>query len=173
MKKAFITIFMAFVAIAGFAQTTFNVRVGGGFYQVSEDLYYSGYYGHSYYENETESRGGMALVFEVNVPLGRRINNFIFSPSLSILSDFTNDVNFNVPLHFGYKFPMGDGSLFIPKIGPMVGFSAGGFGTDAVIYGPSAELAFEIKHFVVAVNTYVGIDNDSKIGVFGSVGYKF
>lgn len=32
MKKLFITIVMVFMAMVGYAQTTFNVRAGGGFF---------------------------------------------------------------------------------------------------------------------------------------------
>lgn len=165
MKKLFITIIVAFMAMVGYAQTTFNVRIGGGFFQSCYEDYYDDY---------IESNGGAALAFEANIPLGARINRFVFSPSLFVVSYLEDGVNFDIPLHFGYKVSLGNGSLFIPKIGPMVGYHTydeNGFG-DGFAFGPSAELAFEIKHFVIAANGYYDINHEC-VGAFCTVGYKF
>lgn len=51
---------------------------------------------------------------------------------------------------------IGDKLLFFPKIGPAVGYDT--FSDfSAFNSGPSVELAFEYKHFVVAVNGYYSI----------------
>lgn len=113
MKKLFITIVMVFMAMVGYAQTTFNVRIGGGFFQTVDDHYSNSY---------VESNGGAALVLEANLPLGAKTNRFVFSPSLFFLYDLHDKININIPLHFGYKVSLGNGSLFVPKIGPMVGY---------------------------------------------------
>lgn len=164
MKKLFITIVMAFMAVTGYAQTTFNVRVGGGFFQTYVD---------DYYDYGTEPHGGATLTFEANIPLGARTNKFVFSPSVSVISDITDGANINVPLHFGYKVPLGNGSVFIPKIGPMVGYYAAYSTINTLAVGPSTEFSFETNHFVIAANCYVDLIEEVKFGVFGTIGYKF
>lgn len=169
MKNLLVTIVAAFMAVVGYAQTTFNVRAGAGFFGASycdyDDWYYS------------EFKAGAALAFEANIPLGARTNRLVFSPSLLIVSDFGEHTNFNMPLHFGYKVPLGHGSFFIPKIGPMIGNHAIYDEYDEIMdtefaFGPSTEFSFEIKHFVVAANGYYDVIN-SRGGVFCTVGYKF
>lgn len=156
------------MAVVGYAQTTFNVRIGGGAFGAS--------YSYDYFK-DSELYGGAAFTFEANIPLGARINKFVFSPSLFIVSDFGEYTNLNIPLHFGCKVPLGHGSLFIPKIGPMIGTHTVSDEyyeeTDIEFaFGPSAEFSFEIKHFVVAANGYYDVAN-SCVGVFCTVGYKF
>lgn len=160
MKKLFITIVMVFMTMVGYAQTTFNVRIGGGFFQTVYDDYSKSY---------AESNGGAALVLEANLPLGAKTNRFVFSPSLFFLYDLHDKININIPLHFGYKVSLGNGSLFVPKIGPMVGYS---IYDEEVVYGPSTELSFELKRFVIAANGYYDINNEC-VGAFCTIGYKF
>ncbi|MBO5025021.1 MAG: hypothetical protein J6C86_02625 [Bacteroidaceae bacterium] len=169
MKKLLVTIVAVFMAVVGYAQTTFNVRIGGGAFGAS----YYDYYDDDY----SEFKAGAAFAFESNIPLGARINKFVFSPSLFIVSDFEVYTNLNIPLHFGCKVPLGHGSLFIPKIGPMIGTHTVSDEyyeeTDIEFaFGPSAEFSFEIKHFVVAANGYYDVAN-SRGGVFCTIGYKF
>lgn len=166
MKKFLVTMVAVFIAMAGYAQTTFNVRVGGGMFQIFDDYYYDEYY----YDVCCDDCYGAALTFEANIPLGSRKNKFVFSPSVFMASDFDEGGVLNIPLHFGYKVPIGIGSLFIPKIGPMIGYNVY---NESLAFGPSAEFAFEIKHFVFAVNGYVDFMAEAKAGVFGTIGYKF
>lgn len=154
MKKIFITIVAAFMAVAGLAQTTFNVRAGGG----------------TFLSNDYISEIG-ALTFEGNISLGERNTGCVFSPSMFILSDFADHVVLNVPFHFGYKMSMDNGSFFIPKIGPMLGLYIGSF-DNSFAYGPSAELAFEIKHFIIAANGFYDVNNKCT-GILCTIGYKF
>lgn len=166
MKKILVTVVAAFMAVVGYAQTTFNVRIGGGAFGAS---YYD------YYYEDSELNGGAAFTFEANIPLGAKTNRLVFSPSLFVVSDFGDYTNLNIPLHFGYKVPLGHGSLFIPKMGPMIGTHTceehDGTYTE-LAFGPSTEFAFEIKHFIVAANGYYDVVN-SCAGVFCTVGYKF
>lgn len=77
-----------------------------------------------------------------------------------------------IPLHFGYKIPLGKGTQFVPKIGPMIGLVVED-DFEGFAYGPSTEFAFEIKHFVIAANFYVDFMEKAKASVFGTIGYKF
>lgn len=168
MKNLLVTIVAAFMAVVGYAQTTFNVRVGAGVFQYSSEDKPDDYY-------INDAFGG-ALTFEANIPLGDKVNKYIFSPSISIMTDFCGEICAVAPLHFGYKVHLSTGSLFIPKIGPMIGthYTLDYYGEDhnEVAFGPSSEFAFEIKHFVVAANGYYDVLNSCG-GVFCTVGYKF
>ena len=60
-------------------------------------------------------------------------------------------------------------------IGREVGFA---IGEDAdLMVGPSAELAFEIKHLVISLNGYYNAIQNKHFGVagglFANIGYKF
>lgn len=68
---------------------------------------------------------------------------------------------------------MGNRSLFIPKIGPMFGFNSNSdYDADPFMCGLSAEFAFEIKHFIAAINLREDFMNMG-FGVFGTIGVKF
>lgn len=166
MKNLLVTIVAAFMAVVGYAQTTFNVRIGGGFFQREYHRYYS--------LNEIRTDVGAALTFESNIPLGAKTNRTVFSPSLFVVSDFRDGTNLDIPLHFGYKVSLGYGSLFIPKIGPMVGYHGcdDDYDGNGFAFGPSTELAFEFNHFVIAANGYYDINHEC-VGAFCTVGYKF
>lgn len=180
MKKLFAIMSVAFIlATASYAQATFNIRVGGGLHQAYSESYssynYSYGYNYYYYDDGIESYPSAAFVFETNIPLGGRASKFVFSPSLFIASDCLNLVAFNVPLYFGYKIPMSSSSIFIPKIGPMLGYD---ISTNSDVYsdfaaGLSAEIAFEIKHFIIAANVDVNLYNENAVGALCTVGYKF
>ena len=58
--------------------------------------------------------------------------------------------------------------MFIPKIGP-----AAGFCYETFVLGPSVELAFEIKHFVIAGNGFYGLGGENGNGFLLTLGYKF
>lgn len=139
MKKCIITLVVALMAIGAEAQVTWNVRLGGGIME-----------------------NGMAhvcvaprLSVQSNIPLSSDLG-WVFSPTLgssvSIGADYYS-IHVDFPLLIGYKAPIGRSKLFIPKIGPVFGFNKA-YGSSAFIVGPSAELAFEIGHFVVAFSGY-------------------
>lgn len=139
MKKVLLALVMAVSVISAKAQTTMNVRVGGG---INTDA------------------DGFTGIFQVNMPF-KMGSKWTFSPSLQLdmaIDPYDNkgSQNILIPLLFGYKTPIGDKLLFFPKIGPAVGYDT--FSDfSAFNSGPSVELAFEYKHFVVAVNGYYSI----------------
>lgn len=175
MKKLLLAIVMAFTAVAGHAQTTFNIRAGGGFFQWTDSWddkeYWTDSWGNknylSDYGSEKEILPGAAFILEANI--GRRGKKFVFSPSALIASDFTETWLVEFPLLFGCKVPMGNRSLFIPKVGPMLGYETW---NEKFMCGPSVELAFEIKHFIVAANLQEDLI-EKNFGFFATVGYKF
>ena len=139
MKKVLLALVMAVSVISAKAQITMNVRAGGGFNTDEENV---------------------TGIFQVNMPLETG-SRWTFSPSLQLdmaIDPYSNkgSQNILVPLLLGYKTQIGDELLFIPKIGPAVGYDT--FSEfSAFNYGPSVELAFEYKHFVVAANGYLSI----------------
>ena len=139
MKKILLALVMAASVISAKAQTTMNVRVGFGS------------------NTEWESVTG---VFQVNMPFETG-SKWTFSASLQLdmaidPNEDTGSKNILFPLLFGYKTLIGNKLLFFPKIGPALGYDT--FSDfRAFNYGPSVELAFEYKHFVVAANGYFSI----------------
>lgn len=139
MKKVLLALVMAVIVISAKAQTTMNVRAGYG------------------YNTDAE---GVTGIFQVNMPF-KTGSRWTFSPSLQLdmaIDPYENkgSQNILIPLFFGYKTPIGDKLLFFPKIGPAVGYDTFSE-SSAFNYGPSVELAFEYKHFVVAANGYFSI----------------
>lgn len=163
MKKLFICMVLAMMAIGIDAQTTWNVRVGGGLMQISEE-------GWNSWDRESYDAFGALLAVEANIPFKHQANRWTFSPSILLSSDF-ECFHIIAPLQVGHKIPMSRGSLFFPKLGVAVGAEIGG--EEILIVGPSAELAFEIKHFVFAINSYYGLNYPTRINAFASFGYKF
>lgn len=121
---------IAIMAMGANAQITWNVRAGAGVgsHDNKEDLAFS-------------------LFTQSNIPFS---NNQIwtFSPTIQIAPVVDGEPLLCLPLLFGYKNILGNHSFIIPKLGPFIGYDTNG----AFMVGPSVELAFEIKHFVVALN---------------------
>ena len=165
MKQLFICMVLAMMAIGIDAQTTWNVRVGGGYMETSEE-------GEAWndWDYVGDDAFGALLAVEANIPFKNQANRWTFSPSL-LLSYGYGIFEIVAPLQIGHKVAMTRGCLFFPKFGVAVGAEIGGVQT--LIVGPSAELAFEIKHFVFAINSYYGLNEPSRISAFASVGYKF
>ena len=153
MKKFISILLVALMAIGAEAQVTGNVRLGGG----TIGSFFDGRFGIA------------ALALEANIPFGANRRG-VFSPSLLLGSQFKDSESntFVVPLHLGYKFVIGEGAMFIPKIGP-----AAGFCYETFVLGPSVELAFEIKHFVIAGNGFYGLGGENGNGFLLTLGYKF
>ena len=171
MKKLFITLILAVMAIGVKAQVTWNVRAGAGYYLSQKEYFYSGEYYGSYRDSKNCIAPSIAL--GVNIPFSS-ISQFTLSPTL-IGALGGGSAQLALPINVGYKCIIGDNCIFYPKAGPCIGADLGdGFG---VFFGPSAELAFEINHFVIAADFYAGVingfDNDAPLGVFATVGYKF
>ena len=166
MKKVLLALVMAVSVISAKAQTTMNVRAGGGY--------------------NTEKLGGTGI-FQVNVPF-RDGSRWTFSPSLQLDMahnpwDDHGSQNILLPLCLGYKIKLGNGLLF-PKLGPAVGYDI--FSDSGLNTGISAECAYEYKHFVVALNGYSSFDDvyrvpdwsvwDGYLKIYSAsltLGYKF
>lgn len=138
MKKIILSLAMVFMAIAADAQVTMNVRAGGGVNTKVE---------------------GLTGLFQVNIPFGKT-SPFTFSPTvqanISLDCDETDgSQNLLLPLNIGYKTSIGKNCLFFPKIGPAIGYDI--YSDDGFNAGPAVELAFELKHFVIALNGYYSI----------------
>lgn len=168
MKKVLLALVMAVSVISAKAQTTMNVRAGGGF---------------------NTDADGFTGVFQVNMPL-KMGSKWTFSPSLQVDMALENNCeegsqNILLPLYLGHKMKLGNG-LFFPKIGPAVGYDI--YSDDSAFnFGPSVEFAFEYKHFVAAINAYYSVIEVERYyydGTYGSadtniysasltLGYKF
>ncbi|MGM9929373.1 MAG: hypothetical protein ACI35P_15625 [Bacillus sp. (in: firmicutes)] len=161
MRKIIFSFIMIFMAISAGAQTTFNIRAGAGVFDYKYEIKPSDY--------DTETFFNGTIIAQANISLGRR-SYFTFSPSAMVATDLLERPHVYVPLFIGYKIPTGNQCLFFPKIGPMAGID---FKEDRFTVGPSAELAFELKHFVVSANFHLGLLDCATIGAFATVGYKF
>ena len=151
MKKFFLSLLVALMAVSAEAQVTWNVRAGGGI----SSLFY----------DDNGITAGVRFVVQSNIPFTKD-GRWMFSPTFSFSIGIggtrekrSNDFIF--PLYIGYKAPIGHNVIFSPKLGPVFGFRPGKKDTEDMefvktgfIAGPSVELSFEIKHFVVALNGY-------------------
>ena len=146
------------------AQTTFNIRAGGGY---GTKLYYdNGYYG--------DMGGSVSILLQTNIGLNRRGTltfspTFMYSPVFDVDGDKINNLAF--PLFFGYKIPFANAAIFYPKLGPCVGVTVG---THSIpIAGPAIELAIEKRHFVAAFDYYYSSFKGGNYQLAFTVGYKF
>ena len=159
---------IAFMAMSANAQVTWNVRAGAGVGSVD--------YG--------EVDFALALFGQYNIPFGSN-RRWTFSPTIQFAPVVNHNPQFALPLLVGHKIPFAHHYLFIPKIGPFIGYDDNG--ETAIMFGPSIELACEIKHFVIALNGSLSITTSSYEDYRGyweshdfypfnttlSVGYKF
>lgn len=168
MKKYLLIFFLACSAAwTAQAQTTFNIRAGGGY---GTKLYYIDYYDYVYNEG---MGGSVSILLQANIGLNRR-GTLTFSPTFMyshVLN--TDDINkFAFPLFFGYKIPFANAAIFYPKFGPCVGITRDGDWTEPIV-GPAIELAIEKRHFVVAFDYYYSAVEDGNNQLAFTVGYKF
>lgn len=164
MRKIIFSFIMFFMAISAGAQTTFNIRAGAGVFDYKHTIYDGSW-------SQTLVAGG-AILAQANIPFGKT-SFFTFSPSgiFSIGKNGNdNHVELTMPLFLGYKIPTGNQCLFFPKIGPMVNMY---FNDGLITVGPAAELALELKHFVISANVHLGLIDTETVGAFATVGYKF
>lgn len=161
MKKYIIAIIMTIMVVSAKGQVTWNLRLGAGAFSVCYEDYYD-------YDCYYELEAGAAIVGQVNIPFSRT-STFTFSPSFVLGIGGAGQIAF--PIHVGKKVIFGDRKVFFPKIGFVGGYDFWDYGGGIV--GPSIELAFELKHFVMAYNYYVGLIDGASHGVFATIGYKF
>lgn len=165
MKKYIIAIIMTIMVVSAKGQVTWNLRLGAGAFSA---YYFDGYDNDIDYEDYYDLEAGAAIVGQVNIPFSRT-STFTFSPSFVLGIGGAGQIAF--PIHVGKKVIFGDRKVFFPKIGFVGGYDFWDYGRGIV--GPSIELAFELKHFVMAYNYYVGLIDGASHGVFATIGYKF
>lgn len=163
MKKFFLFVVLALSAMAVQAQCTWNVRGGLGL----RSDYYVAYY-NDWASNESSVFGG-AIAIQCNIPISKS-HKHTFSPTVfSTLGGYSSGLGL---LQYGYKIGSGLNGIFYPKIGLAVG---GGSEVGGIV-GGSVELAYEYKHFIMALNYIPACtsDADGYFHAFGlTAGYKF
>lgn len=164
MKRILFALVMIVMAVGVNAQTTWNLRAGAG----------------SSYDSDGYGCFTPCLSLQTNIPLSAA-SKYTVSPTLTVAAP-DMDIDIILPVYFGYKTILGNQALFVPKIGPCVGYSTT---NGSFVAGPAAELAVEIKHFVIGVNGYYSLTSDSydygygydaefnHYGAFFTLGYKF
>lgn len=146
------------------AQTTFNIRAGGGY---GTKLFVEEPYG----VQDGDMGGSVSILLQTNIGLNRRATfspTFMYSHVLN-----SDDINkFAFPLFFGYKIPFANAVIFYPKFGPCVGVTIDGDWTEPIA-GPAIELAIEKRHLVVAFDYYYSACEGGNHQLAFTVGYKF
>lgn len=155
------------------AQTTFNVRAGGGAGTNHSYCYidYGYSYGYRRYVGLNGMAGSVSILLQANIGLNKR-NTVTFSPTVmySPVFDDMSTQTFALPLFFGYKIPLTKAAILFPKIGPCVGVK---LNETHVMVGPAIELAIEKNHFVTAFDYYYSTPNAGHHQLAFTVGYKF
>lgn len=135
MKKVLLSLMMAVTAIGASAQNTYNVRVGG---VVMQDYYLPTVMGQA---NFSLKNGSL----------------WTFSPAVQFSTDLYN-ISALAHFNIGYRTIIGDHSLFVPKIGIALGHNTYDFEYEgSFLVGPSIDLAFELKHFVIGLTGFYSI----------------
>ena len=141
MKKIILSLAMAMTAIGASAQNTYNVRVGGGF--STNDLFSATVMGQANFQ----FKGG---------------SPWIFSPAMQVAADFDDLITVMAYANMGYRLIIGDGCLFVPKVGIGSGYSDASFDRNGYeagyLVGPSIDLTFELKHFVIGLTGFYSLN---------------
>ena len=162
MRKVLVAIALALLPAFAGAQTTWNVRGGVSL-------------------NISEMEPAIELIGEFNTPF-QKGERWTFSQSVHAFLPCPELSGITANSYVGYRCPIKKRVLFYPKVGfgfgYLTGWNCGGF-----VVGPSVELAFEIKHFIVAANfmySPLGIhgyyDDDvynTSMPISMTFGYKF
>lgn len=126
MKKNLLFVLMMLCALtAGARTTTFNFRVGGGLI--------SGYDFPRYESDvvpvpETGVKGGVTFMFQPNILFGAN-KQWVFAPTLQYeLGNLGSNHsgmfhNIFLPILVGYRVTLGNSCIFVPKIGPVIGYT--------------------------------------------------
>lgn len=142
MKRILLIMVMLLTVVGAKAQVTFNARVGGG---VMTDY------------------PGIVGLIQANIPF-KKGGRFTFSPSIEYNHAFGADEDYGEcacemllgSFNFGVKASLGSKALLIPKVGWAFGGDFGAY-SEQKITGPSTEIAFEYKHFIVAASYFYSI----------------
>lgn len=159
MKRILLIMVMMLTIVGAKAQVTFNARVGIG--SVSEDF-------------------GIVGIVQANIPF-KRGGRFVFSPSLEYNHAFPLEEDYDDAygskillgsLNFGIKAPLGSKALLIPKVGVALGNDFSG-DVESFVFGPSTEIAFEYKHFIVAVGGFYSFAETTTTYYGGYQAYEY
>ena len=159
MRKLLCSLMFAVAAIAGNAQTTYNVRMGLGGVR-------------DFYHDYAEICAIFIEAFQANIPVNTN-KTLTVSPTLSYAWSGDCGSFLSVPVHLGYKIGLGHKSILFPKVGPLLAYECD---AKEILCGFSTELAWEYKHFVIATNYFyikespVNVDSS---GFHLTFGYKF
>lgn len=135
MKKFLLSLAMAITAIGASAQNTYNVRIGG----TIMDEYTT-----------------LTTMTQANISL-KNVGLWVFSPAVQFATDGDSKA---IMLHanMGYRTRIGNNCLFVPKVGVAGGYFSLSDYDDAFLVGPSIDLAFELKHFVIGLTGFYSIN---------------
>lgn len=135
MKKFLLSLAMAITAIGASAQNTYNVRIGG----TIMDEYTT-----------------LTTMTQANISL-KNVGLWVFSPAVQFATDGGSKA---IMLHanMGYRTRIGNNCLFVPKVGVAGGYFSLSDYDDAFLVGPSIDLAFELKHFVIGLTGFYSIN---------------
>lgn len=154
MKKLILMMVMAITAITASAEVeegfAMGVRADVGMSNVTE----GGSAGFSY---------GIGWIAEYNFS-----NNFYLQSGVGLQNlahDSENAFYAQVPIHVGYRFPVGENSIFV-QLGPSIG--CGLFGSDSYFeyndrfeFGMSSRVGYEFKSFQISLGGYFGLTGES------------
>lgn len=135
MKKIILLLAMVMTAIGANAQDTYNVRAGVA------------------YLNEYAAFTTMA---QANISL-KNVSLWTFSPAVQFATDGYNIAGI-LHANMGYRIRIGDNCLFVPKMGIAVGYFSQEEYNQASLVGPSIDLAFELKRFVIGLTGFYSIN---------------
>ena len=142
MKKTILSLAMAAVATMASAQTSYNVRMGGG-------LLYETFVG--------------TIMGQADIPV-KSGSNCVFSPALQFSVGADNVLAAMAHANVGYRVRIGEGALFVPKVGFAAGYVQPNYYYDyGFLAGPSMDLAIEVKHFVIGITAFYSINSATNI----------
>lgn len=163
MKKVIFTLLFLLISATGFAQTTWNLRLGTGISTVPH--------------RDMEVMPAFVVQTQCNIPF-RKGSSWTFSPSLELSAAYQGRFQASFPLTVGYKVPMGRNKIFYPKFGAKVGYET----FTTAIVGPTAALDLELSHFVMGLSAAYSLTKYSDRyreysynpwNLFLTFGYKF
>ena len=139
MKKFLLSLAMGMTANGASAQNTFNVRVGGAY------LY---------------EWAAFTTMTQANIPLNHH-GSWTLSPAVQIAATGNGSVAGMLHANMGYRTRIANNWLFAPKVGVAGGYSSLQDFDDAWLVGPSIDLTFEYKHFVIGLTGFYSIPSTS------------
>lgn len=138
MKKIILSLALAITAIGADAQNTYNVRAGGA---VLNDY------------------AAFTTMAQANISL-KNVSLWTFSPAVQLATD-GDGIAAMLHANMGYRTRIGNNCLFAPKVGVAGGYFSQEEYDGTFLAGPSIDLAFEMKHFVIGFTGFYSINKAS------------